>query len=117
MLGKFIICYIYDILIDSPSKKDHVTHVRRVLENYTFPKAEKCEFHVTTILFFGYFINTVIVLREHDKVTTIREWLIPTIVKGIQKFLGFANFNCQFTSGFGSFVTPLTALLLKVPRN
>jgi len=34
------------------------------------------------------------------KLASIREWLAPTMVKGVRSFLGFGNFYQQFISHF-----------------
>lgn len=48
MLGKFVITYIDDILVYSPSYATHVVHVRQflqcLLQNQVYVKGEKCEF-------------------------------------------------------------------------
>ena len=35
-----------------------------------------------------------------DKIQAIQEWLVPSIVKEVQSFLGFANFYCHFISDY-----------------
>lgn len=61
MLGKFVIAYIGNILIYSPSPESHVTHVKRVLscllENQLYVKGEKCKFHVPIVSFLRYIIS------------------------------------------------------------
>ena len=55
MLNWFVFDYLYNILVFSHSTQEHVLHVRhvlqRLLENQLFVKAEKCEFHHSTIPF------------------------------------------------------------------
>ncbi|CAJ0922007.1 unnamed protein product [Ranitomeya imitator] len=47
------------------------------------------------------------------KVQAIHDWIQPTSVKGLQKFLGFANFYRRFIANFSSVVKPLTDLTKK----
>lgn len=65
ILGKFIIAYIDNILIYSPSEKAHVSHVSKVLErlreNQLHIKGEKCKLHVATFL--GYIISATITIN------------------------------------------------------
>ena len=60
MLNRFVFVYLDDILFFSRPAQEHVLHVRqvlqRLLENQIFEKAEKCEFHLSTITFLGYVI-------------------------------------------------------------
>ena len=65
MLNQFVFVFLDDILIFSKSLKEHVTHVRKVLqrllENQLFVKAEKCEFHAQFMAFLGY----IMAVGEH----------------------------------------------------
>ncbi|CAJ0928476.1 unnamed protein product [Ranitomeya imitator] len=47
------------------------------------------------------------------KVQAIHDWIQPTSVKSLQKFLGFANFYRRFIANFSSVVKPLTDLTKK----
>ena len=60
MLNHTVFVYIDDILIVSKSLEVHRVHVRQVLqrlENRLYVKAEKCEFHVSSVSFLGYIIS------------------------------------------------------------
>lgn len=61
MLNKFVFVYLDDILIFSRSKEEHVKHVRlvlqRLLENKLFVKAEKYDFHATSVGFLGFIVE------------------------------------------------------------
>lgn len=52
-LNIFVFVYLDDILIFSPDMESHVVHVRqllqKLLENQLYIKAEKCDFHASTI--------------------------------------------------------------------
>ena len=43
-----------------------------------------------------------------DKVQTILEWKSPDSVKGVQMFIGFANFYRRFIEGFSKICKPIT---------
>lgn len=57
-----VIAFVYldDILIFSITPEEHYVHVRTVLqrlpENRLYVKAEKCEFHVSSVSFLGYIL-------------------------------------------------------------
>ncbi|KAK3559071.1 hypothetical protein QTP86_002985, partial [Hemibagrus guttatus] len=61
ILNKYVIAYIDDILIYSSSLTEHIQHVctilNRLLSNYLYVKAEKCEFHHPSISFLGFIRN------------------------------------------------------------
>ncbi|KAL0172839.1 hypothetical protein M9458_033150, partial [Cirrhinus mrigala] len=92
MLNQFVIIYIDDILIYSPSLQDHRRHFTQVLqrlrEHHLYLKAEKCEFHKTTIHFLGYIVTPAGVQMDQRKVDVVRNWPLPTTIKEMQRFLG-----------------------------
>ncbi len=114
MLNKFVFVYLDDILIFSRSLQEHVSHVRKVLgrllENHLYVKPEKCEFHTTNTQFLGFIIRPGQVRMDPKKVQAVLDWPVPTTVKEVQRFIGFANFYRKFVRNFSSVVAPLTAL-------
>jgi hypothetical protein len=99
-LNVFCAVYIDDILIYSNSKKEHVEHVRKVLQKLheagLYVKAEKCEFCESQTTFLGFVISKDGVSMDSVKVKAIRESETPTCVPDVQCFLGFANFYRRF---------------------
>ena len=120
MLNRFVFVYLDDILIFSRSKEEHVHHVQKVLqrllENSLFVKAEKCEFHASSVPFLGYVVGRGTVEMDSAKVSAVTTWPAPDSRKQLQRFLGFANFYRRFIRGYSSVAAPLTALTSsKVP--
>ena len=114
MLNHFIFVYLDDILIFSRNMEEHVQHVRlvlrRLLENKLFVKAEKCDFHVTSVSFLGFIIEQGQVKTDPAKVQAVAEWPKPTTRKQLQRFLGFANFYRRFIRDYSRVAAPLTQL-------
>lgn len=96
-LNRFVFVYLDDILIFSRDPQNHQNHVRQVLqrflENKLFVKAEKCDFHVSSVSFLGYIIETGRVRADPSKIQAVAEWPTPLNGKQLQRFLGFANFS------------------------
>ena len=97
--------------------EDHVKHVREVLrrlrQHKLFAKPEKCEFHLDSVEYLGYFLSPDGLTMSQDKVTAICDWPEPHKVKDIQSFLGFANFYRHFIFNYSDIVVPLTWLTRK----
>uniref|UniRef100_A0A8C2C1P2 ribonuclease H n=1 Tax=Cyprinus carpio TaxID=7962 RepID=A0A8C2C1P2_CYPCA len=114
MLNKWVMVYIDDILIYSNTMEEHVRHVRsvlnRLIQHQLYAKAEKCEFHQTSISFLGYVISQQGVAMEDKKVSAVLEWPLPQTVKELQRFLGFANFYRRFIRNFSTIASPLTTM-------
>ena len=96
MIDLGVITYLDDILIYSESEQDHVALVKRVLECLQEHKLaiapDKCEWHRSRVNFLGYIISPWGVEMDQQKIRTVVEWEAPDLVKGVQSFLGFANF-------------------------
>jgi hypothetical protein len=44
------------------------------------------------------------------KVEVVQSWETPKNLKDVQRFLGFANFYCQFIKNFSGVARPITDL-------
>ncbi|KAK3561514.1 hypothetical protein QTP86_006170 [Hemibagrus guttatus] len=119
ILNKYVVAYINDILIYSKSEEEHQGHVRtvltRLLKSQLYIKAEKCEFHVQRTAFLGYIVSYQGVEMDNSKITAVTEWPRPTIIKELQRFLGFANFYRCFIRNYSVTAAPLTSLLKGKP--
>jgi hypothetical protein len=87
--------------------------LRRVEEVGLTLKASKCEFHTNKTGYLGYIISPMGIEMDSEKVRVVAEWKEPTDVKGVQSFLGFANFYSRFIRGFSKITAPLTRLIRK----
>ena len=47
---------------------------------------------------------------EQEKIKTVKEWKMPTRVKDVESFLGFANFYQHFIQNFSHTAKPLNKL-------
>ncbi|KAL0168513.1 hypothetical protein M9458_036735 [Cirrhinus mrigala] len=54
---------------------------------------------------------------DQKKVDAVRHWSIPTSIKELQRFLGFANFYRHFVANFSTLAAPLIFLLQKAPKS
>jgi hypothetical protein len=116
-LDVFCITYLNDILIYSDNLEQYRQHIRRILERVEevrlMLKASKCEFHTDRMEYLGYIISPTGMSMDPEKVRAMAEWREPTNVKGVQSFLGFANFYRRFIQDFSKITTPLTKLTRK----
>ncbi|KAL0163498.1 hypothetical protein M9458_039251 [Cirrhinus mrigala] len=104
-------------LCNSPVAFQHFINVvlrdmlgRWLLAHQLFCKLEKCAFHQHTTTFLGFVISAQGVAMDPQKLEAVRSWPLPTSLKQLQRFLGFANFYRRFIRGFSSTAAPLTAL-------
>lgn len=117
LLDVCVVIFVDDLLIYSQNEEEHERHVRMVLERLRAESLQaslsKCEFSVTETKYLGFLVSTTGISVDPDKVEAIRAWQPPTTVKGVQSFLGFANFYRRFIQGFGQLAAPLNRLVRK----
>ncbi|KAK3570675.1 hypothetical protein QTP86_024977, partial [Hemibagrus guttatus] len=120
LLGRGVIAYIDDILVYSASMEEHVIQVREVLarlqQHHLYVKLEKCEFHRSKVTFLGYVISHQGVEMDTVKVQAVTGWPEPSMVRELQRFLGFANFYRRFIRNYSSVAGPLMSLLRGKPK-
>src|SRR5271154_5507148 len=116
-LDQFVVIYLDDILIYSKTKKEHLKHVRLVLEklkeHHLYGKMSKCEFMKTKVEYLGHYISAEGISVNQRKVDAIKSWPTPTNVSELRSFLGLATYYRKFVKDFSVTATPLTALLHK----
>jgi len=117
IIGSFVQVYLDDIIIYSNNEKEHIKHVRIVLQllinNGLYAKLEKCDFHVTKTTFLGFTVSVDGLTMDKDKVKSVLDWPIPKNQKELQSFLGLCNFYRKFINNFAKNMEPLRRLLRK----
>jgi len=96
--------FIDDIMVGMEEEEGHDELVeeviRRLAENNLYIKPEKYKWKVRKVEFLGVVIGLERIKIEEDKVKGVLDWLTPKCVKNIQKFLGLANYYCQFIKDY-----------------
>ena len=108
--------FIDNIIIEMEEEEGHdelVEVVRRLAENNLYVKPKKCKWKVKKVGFLGVVIGPERIKMKEEKVKGVLDWLTPKCVKDVQKFLGLANYYCQFIQGFISIARPLHNMVKK----
>jgi hypothetical protein len=112
-----IAVYMDDILIYTPSIVEHRKIVCKVLQRLQdhdlYLKPEKCEFEKQEIEYLGMIIHPGEVSMDPGKVSAVRDWATPTMLKEVRVFIGFSNFYQRFIKDFSSIARPLHDLTKK----
>jgi hypothetical protein len=114
-LDKFVVVFIDDILIYSKCEKEHVKHLRVVLQHLRdhtlYAKFSKCEFWLTSVKFLGHTISHNGIFVDPSKVQEVMDWKPPMSVHQIHSFLGLAGYYRRFIPDFSRIAKPMTELL------
>jgi hypothetical protein len=116
-LDKFVMVFIDDILIYSKSEKEHVQHLRVILQwlwdHQLYAKFSKCAFWLKEVLFLGHVISAEGNAVDLSKVQEVLDWKSPKSVTQIRSFLGLAGYYRRFIPNFSKIAKPMTQLLEK----
>ena len=97
MIAKgWLIVYTDDMLLTASNGQINNEWTKRVLQmvkelNLNL-KLKKCKFGVTEVDFLGLILKPGEIAIDPTKLSRIAEWPIPTKVKDVRSFLGFANY-------------------------
>jgi len=109
--------FIDDIIVGTETEEGHdelvAEVIKRLEENDLYVKPEKCKWKVREVEFLGVIIGPEGIKMEKEKVRGVLEWPTPKSIKDIQKFLGLANYYCQFIEGFATVARPLYDMVKK----
>ncbi len=116
-LNEFVIAYLDDILMYNNSKKDHVQHVKKILQRLRETNIQidvnKCEFHKIETRFLKMIVDRDDVRMNSEKIKAIVEWKTSRHLKEVQAFLNFTNFYRRFIKNFSRIVKSLVNLTKK----
>ncbi|GJZ12941.1 reverse transcriptase domain-containing protein [Tanacetum coccineum] len=113
-LDKFVIVFIDDILIYSKTWKEHVNHLRLVLEllrkEKLYAKFSKCEFWLRKVKFLGHVINGNRIHVDPSKIEAVKNWKAPRTPFEVCSFLGLVGYYRRFIEDFSKIAKSFTIL-------
>jgi hypothetical protein len=116
-LRKCVLVFFDDILIYSKNIKDHLNHLKAVLEllqnHQLYAKLSKCQFGCQEVEYLGHLISEEGVKADPSKIEAMLNWAIPRTIKALRGFLGLTGYYRKFVKGYGGIAVPLTRLLRK----
>jgi hypothetical protein len=116
-LDEFVSIYMNDIFIYSNSKKEHVKHVKKMLQRLRDADLQadidKCEFFVREIKYLDLIVKRNEIRMNSEKIEIILQWATSQNLKQMQEFLDFCNFYRRFIKNFAKIVKSLIKLIRK----
>ena len=112
---QILLVYLDDILIYSQTFEEHLNRLEMVLARLQKHglklKLEKCNFLKRKVTYLGHEVSGDGISPEPQKVAAVKEWPVPTTVKELRTFLGFASYHRRFIDSFAKIAGPLHQLV------
>ena len=103
-IGKFVILYIDDILIFSPSFEDHISYVAQVLqtlrEAYLKVRINKCQFARNSVEFLDHLITPEGIGPNRQNIDVVTSFPTPNKIKDVCDFFGLCNYYRRFIKNY-----------------
>ena len=116
-LRKFVMVFLDDILVYSPSLPTHISHLKQVLDrlraHQLYLKISKCSFAQLQLDYLGHIISGAGVSTDPTKIAAMVSWPVPKSVTELRGFLGLTGYYRRFVKHYGLIAKPLTQLLRK----
>jgi hypothetical protein len=117
----FVFVYLDDILIASKDSTQHIQHLRLVFEVLQDEglriNPAKCTFMDSSLSFLGHNLDASGISPMEKHVKALADFLPPSDLKDLQRFLGLINFYRRFLPGIAGTLQPLTDLLRGNPKS
>ncbi|CAH1247195.1 RTL1 [Branchiostoma lanceolatum] len=114
---EILLIYLDDIIVFSKDVDEHLARLDVVLSRlgqYGLKlRPDKCHLFRTSVKYLGHIVSEEGVSTDPDKTVALRDWPVPTTVRQVRQFLGFASYYRRFVESFGKIAGPLHELVRK----
>lgn len=111
----YLLIYLDDVIVYSTTFHAHLKHLEQVFarlqEHGLKLQPRKCRLFRRSVTYLRHVISKQGVATDPDKTAVIQDWAIPSTVKQVRSFLGFAGYYRRFIPAFAKVAAPLHQLL------
>ena len=111
----YVLLYLDNTLVYIKTTENHEKHLYEVFSwLYTHKLQLKCakyKFRRAQVYCFGHIVGSGKLQVDMEKVATVKDWPMPTCIRDVQQFLGFANYYNHFIAYFSAIAIPFNVSL------
>jgi hypothetical protein len=116
---RIVLAFLDDTLVLGKDFQSHLDNLREVFLRFReFDlkfKPKKCELFQTRVEFLGRQVSRYGIEMGDAYISAVREWAVPSNVKEVERFLGFANYHRAFIAWYAELTVPLYSVTGKKP--
>ena len=110
---QYLIAYLDDLLIHTPNLEKHIEQLDQVLQVYEDAgiklRAHKTKLFQNSAEYLGYVVTHEGIHMQNEYVQRIVDWPIPTTIKQLNCFLGFAGYYRGFIKEFSTLTSEMNS--------
>ena len=112
-------CLIFldDVIVHGKTFDDTLQNLDLILTRFRSAnlklKPSKCHLFKKSVTFLGHVVSKDGIKTDPEKIKAVSYWPVPSTVKEVRSFLGFANYHRRFIQGFATLAAPLHHLTNK----
>ena len=115
LVFQILLVYLDDILVYASSFEEHLHRLEIVLSRLREIglklNPEKCSFFKQNVKYLGHTVSAHGIATDDDKVSSVKNWPVPSTLKELRAFLGFASYYRRFVKDFAKIAGPLHHLV------
>ena len=116
-LDGFVLVYLDDVCIFSPSLDAHLDHLRQVLarlrDHSLCVRLKKCHWGRSETEYLGFVVGRGLLRPSPEKIAAVRDWPLPRNQREVKSFTAFVSFYRKFIHHFADLSAPLTDMCRK----
>ena len=110
-----LLVYLDDVIIFSGTIDQHIERLAVAFSRLRAHKLKlefsKCSLFQEKVRFLGHVISADGIKTDPNKVSAVKEWVLPRTVKDLRRFLGFVAYYRRFVPKFAALAAPLHKLV------
>ena len=114
LISKICFVYLDDVIVFGKSFEEMISNLREVFlrlrEANLKINPKKCTFLSKEVKYLGHVISADGVATDSEKISSIKEWPVPSNKKQVRSFLGICSYYQRFVKGFSILAKPLYSL-------